>query len=135
MYSLIIYPNDFGGVAFCYPCECGLSIEEIARKDVPTGKPYHIVTGEQVPKDHMFFDAFEADFSDPDGYGIGPQAWFIEQYQIEIARINSEPSPIRTEEQTEDDYTLFMSKWEEFKTSRIEQLNKQIVTQQLEMQA
>ena len=34
----IIYPNDEGGVAVITPApECGLSIEEIARKDVPAG--------------------------------------------------------------------------------------------------
>lgn len=80
MNKLIIFPNDSGGVVFCYPApECGLPVEEIARKDVPVGKPYLIVSDELVPKDHTFFDAFEADFSSPDGYGIGPDAWFAEQ--------------------------------------------------------
>ena len=77
MNSIIIFPNDNGNVTFVYPApECGLSIEEIAQKDVPAGKPYLFVPDEQVPKDHTFFDAFEADFSNPDGYGIGADAWF-----------------------------------------------------------
>lgn len=79
MNSLIIFPNDNGGVVFCYPAECGLTIQEIARKDVPEGKPFLIVPDEQVPKDHTFFEAFEADFSNPHGYGIGADAWFAEQ--------------------------------------------------------
>lgn len=85
MNSIIIYPNDNGSVVFCYPAlNCGLTIEEIARKDVPAGKPYLIVPDEQVPKDHTFFNAFEADFSNPDGYGIGHDAWFAEQPKQEV---------------------------------------------------
>ena len=40
MNSRIIYPTDDGGVAVIIPAaECGLTIEEIAAKDVPAGKP------------------------------------------------------------------------------------------------
>ena len=43
MNQRIIYPTD-DGVAIIVPAaECGLTIEEIAAKDVPTGKPYKIV--------------------------------------------------------------------------------------------
>ena len=85
MSSIIIFPNDDGSVSFGYPCECGLTIEEIARKDVPAGKPFLIVPYDQVPKDHTFFAAFEADFSNPHGYGIGHEAWFAEQAAKEQA--------------------------------------------------
>lgn len=94
MNEIVIFPNGQGGVTFVYPApQCGLSIEEIARKDVPAGKPYLIVLDELVPKDHTFFNAFEADFSSPHGHGIGANAWFIEQYQAEIAAINAETGP------------------------------------------
>jgi len=79
MNQVIVYPNPSGGVAFCYPSPCGLSAMEIARKDVPVGVPFLLVPADQVPTDHTFFAAFEADFSSPDGYGIGPEAWFAEQ--------------------------------------------------------
>lgn len=80
MNQLIVFPNDNGGVVFCYPSSnCGLSVEEIARKDVPAGKPYLLVSEDQVPTDHTFFEAFEAEFTNPDGYGIGHEAWFAEQ--------------------------------------------------------
>jgi len=73
----IIYPNDEGGVSVIIPApECGLTIEEIAAKDVPAGKPYHIVDLCQLPQDAIFFNAWEADFSNPDGQGIGHEAWF-----------------------------------------------------------
>ena len=43
MNKRIIYPTDEGGVAVIVPADCGKTIEEIAAKDVPAGKPYKIV--------------------------------------------------------------------------------------------
>lgn len=83
--SIIIYPHEAGGVCLCYPSDCGIPVEEIARKDVPAGLPYLLATRDQVPTDHTFFGAFEADFSNPDGYGIGAEAWFAEQATKEQA--------------------------------------------------
>lgn len=80
MTQVIIFPNDDGWLSVVNPApECELSIEEIARKDVPAGKPYHIINANQLPQEHMFFEAWEADFSNPDGQGIGHDAWFAEQ--------------------------------------------------------
>jgi hypothetical protein len=59
MNQRIIYPNDFGGVSIIVPADCGLTIEEIAAKDVPAGKPYKIVNVEDVPSDRTFRDAWE----------------------------------------------------------------------------
>jgi len=56
----IIYPNDNGGVVILIPApECGLTIEEIAAKDVPVGKPYKIINAEDQPTDRTFRDAWE----------------------------------------------------------------------------
>jgi len=56
----IIYPSDDGGVVLVSPApECGLTIEQIAQKDVPAGKPYQIVDEEDLPSDHTFFNAWE----------------------------------------------------------------------------
>ena len=55
----IIYPNDDGGVSIIIPSDnCGLSVEEIARKDVPTGKAYQIVDVADVPSDRSFRNAW-----------------------------------------------------------------------------
>jgi hypothetical protein len=59
MNQRIIYPNDFGGISIIVPADCGLTIEEIAAKDVPAGKPYKIVNVEDVPSDRTFRDAWE----------------------------------------------------------------------------
>jgi hypothetical protein len=80
MNKVIIYPNDEGWLSVVSPApECGIPIEEIARKDVPAGKPYYIIDASLLPQDSIFFNAWEADFSNPDGQGIGHDAWFAEQ--------------------------------------------------------
>lgn len=56
----IIYPTDDGGVAVIVPApNSGLTIEEIAAKDVPTGKDYQIVDVADVPSDRTFRNAWE----------------------------------------------------------------------------
>lgn len=55
----IIYPTDDGGVAIIVPAlNCGLTIEQIAAKDVPAGKPYQIVNVEDIPEDRTFRNAW-----------------------------------------------------------------------------
>ena len=39
----IIYKNADGTIAIIIPADCGLTIEQIAQKDVPTGLKYKIV--------------------------------------------------------------------------------------------
>ena len=58
MNSRIIYPTD-DGVAIIIPADCGLTIEEIAAKDVPQGKPYKIVDTSDIPSDRTFRNAWE----------------------------------------------------------------------------
>ena len=59
MNKRIIYPTDEGGVAVIIPADCGLTIEEIAAKDVPAGKPYKIIEVSEVPSDRTFRNAWE----------------------------------------------------------------------------
>lgn len=60
MNQRIIYPTDDGGVAVIIPAtECGLTIEEIAAKDVPEGKPYKIVDVTDIPTDRTLRNAWE----------------------------------------------------------------------------
>ena len=59
MNSRIIYPTDDGGVAIIIPSDCGLTIEQIAAKAVPTGKPYKIVDASDIPTDRTFRNAWE----------------------------------------------------------------------------
>lgn len=60
MNQRIIYKTDDGGVAVIIPAaECGLTIEEIAAKDVPAGKPFKIVDASDIPEDRTFRNAWE----------------------------------------------------------------------------
>jgi hypothetical protein len=60
MNKRIIYQNDDGGVSIIVPApECGLTIEEIAAKDVPAGKEFKIVDVSDIPEDRTFRSAWE----------------------------------------------------------------------------
>ncbi len=76
--SKILYPNPNGGVSVIIPTG-ELPIEDVCQKDVPAGVPYLIVEDDAIPSDRTFRNAWEADFSNPDGYGIGADAWFAQQ--------------------------------------------------------
>ena len=56
----IIYQTADGGGAIIVPsAECGLTIEQIAQKDVPAGKAYKIVDVADIPTDRTFRNAWE----------------------------------------------------------------------------
>lgn len=60
----IIYPTDDGGVAVIIPApewlaQEGNTIETLAEKDVPAGKPYKIVDVADIPEDRTFRNAWE----------------------------------------------------------------------------
>jgi len=62
MNQRIIYPNDDGGVSIIIPTPEYLethTIEELAAKDVPAGKPYKIVDVADIPTDRTFRNAWE----------------------------------------------------------------------------
>ena len=58
MNKRIVYQNDEGGISIIVPADCGLTIEEIAAKDVPAGKEYHIVDVSEIPTDRTFRNAW-----------------------------------------------------------------------------
>lgn len=62
MTKRIIYPTDDGGVAVIIPAPEYLlenSIEDLAAKDLPAGKPYKIVDTTDIPTDRTFRNAWE----------------------------------------------------------------------------
>jgi len=57
----IIYNQDNGVVAVIIPSPEALetmTIEEIAAKDVPAGKPYQIIDASELPSDRTFRGAW-----------------------------------------------------------------------------
>ena len=70
MNQRIIYQNEAGGVVIIIPADCGLTIEQIAAKDVPTGKPYKIVDVAEIPTDRQWRNEWTVDEADlTDGAG------------------------------------------------------------------
>jgi hypothetical protein len=62
MTKRIIYPTDNGGVAVIVSSPEYLetyTIEELAAKDVPKGKPFKIVDVSDIPTDRTFRNAWE----------------------------------------------------------------------------
>ena len=59
MNQRILYETDEGGVAVIVPADCGLTIEEIAIKDVPAGKAFKIVDVSEIPSERLFRSAWE----------------------------------------------------------------------------
>lgn len=71
MNKRIIYKNTDGGVAVIIPApDSGLTVEEIAAKDVPTGLAYKIVGVADIPEDRTARDLWDVDAADlTDGVG------------------------------------------------------------------
>jgi hypothetical protein len=64
MSQVIVFENENGGVAVCYPSQEALqimSIYQIAKKDVPEGKDFWIIDSSILPSDNLFFNAWELD--------------------------------------------------------------------------
>ena len=66
----IIYKNGDGTISIIIPTDCGLTVEQIAQKDVPTGLNYKIVNTSEISSDRTFRNAWTIDDSElTDGVG------------------------------------------------------------------
>ena len=66
----VVFQNGRGGVCVLIPMDCGLSIEEIAAKDVPPGKPYKIVDASEIPEDRTARENWFVDEAGSGGMAI-----------------------------------------------------------------
>ena len=58
----ILFKNKKGGVSIITPSpEWKGTMDELAKKDVPTGKKYKIVDVSEIPSDRSFRNAWEVD--------------------------------------------------------------------------
>lgn len=60
----IIYKNESGGVSIVTPNNHYTTLDELqqlAKKDVPTGLPYKIVEDSEIPTDRTFRNAWTVD--------------------------------------------------------------------------
>tara|TARA_S200002703_G_scaffold5354_1_gene6262 strand:- start:80 stop:295 length:216 start_codon:yes stop_codon:yes gene_type:complete len=66
----IIYKNTDGSISIIIPANCGLTVEQIAKKDVPTGLKYKIVNVSEISSDRTYRDAWTIDDAElTDGVG------------------------------------------------------------------
>jgi hypothetical protein len=77
--TVVVFPlmNSEAMLAVLSPSTtCGLTLEEIALKDVPEGIPFKYMDAALLPEDQTFRNAWEVDFTTPDGVGAGAVKWF-----------------------------------------------------------
>lgn len=123
MNNLIFHPFPDGGVGIIMPTG-ELPLEEVCLKDVPADTPYLIGTLENLPSDRHFRGAWEADFIEPHGYGIGSDAWFAsDRPQNLLKSANSETfnSEIQI---TSKKITINMPKAKEIHRNKIRKVRK-----------
>jgi hypothetical protein len=83
MNQRIVYQNTDGSIAIITPApECGLTIEQIALKDVPFGKPFKIINASDLPSDRASRNAWTVNvvyLTDGVGadYGVGSNKPFV----------------------------------------------------------
>lgn len=66
----IIYKNTDGSIGIIIPANCGLTVEQIAQKDVPKGLSYKIVNVSDISSDRTFRNAWTIDDAElTDGVG------------------------------------------------------------------
>lgn len=85
MNERIIYKNDDGVASVVIPADCGLTVQQIAEKDVPTGKPFAIVDATDIPADRSQRGAWDVDetlLTNGVGadYGVGSKWQVVEVY-------------------------------------------------------
>ena len=69
MTKRILFQNLDGGISVITPSG-ELSVEETAKKDVPTGVKYKIIDSSDLPQERDFRNAWEYDFTNSfDGVG------------------------------------------------------------------
>lgn len=68
MYRIIYFSNN--QLHIIVP-NSNIDLNTLAKKYVPKNTAYKIIPINEIPSDRAFRDAWQYDFSDPDGYGQG----------------------------------------------------------------
>lgn len=70
----VVFQNDGGGVSVIVPphdADCDLTLQQIAERSVPSGRPYKIVDVADIPTDRTDRAAWTVNVADlTDGVGI-----------------------------------------------------------------
>lgn len=74
----IVFEKEDGGVGVIQPVLApGTTALDVAKKDVPVGRPFLLIDGHDIPTAPIYAEAWEVDFSEPDGVGLGPHGWML----------------------------------------------------------
>lgn len=87
--QVVIFLNATGKLSVVFPMS-DFPVAEVAKKDVPAGVSYLIVDQSALPPDWEFSDAWTADFSKPDGVGMGHDAWAAQYNDPESLEMRDE---------------------------------------------
>lgn len=88
-----LFPQTNGEIAIIF-LQDGDDYHQVCLRCTPYNTPYLIVEDSDLPADWSTSAAWEADFSQPNGIGMGPQRWFIAQAAAVIADPESTPEQI-----------------------------------------
>jgi hypothetical protein len=74
----IVFEKEDGEVGLIQPILApGTTALDVAQKDVPVGKPFLLIDGNDMPTAPIYHPAWEVDFSNPDGHGLGHDGWML----------------------------------------------------------
>ena len=65
MKKVILFLNDLNDISIVFPTG-ELAIEDVAKKDIPKGKPFKYINFNSLPPN---LDDVQKDFTNPDGFG------------------------------------------------------------------
>ena len=65
MKKVILFLNDLNTISIVFPTG-ELAIEDVAKKDIPKGKPFKYINFNSLPPN---LDDVQEDFTNPDGFG------------------------------------------------------------------
>lgn len=114
--------------------DSGLTLEEIAAKDVPAGVKYVVLDDAEFP-DPTFAKAWELTIVSADGVGTGHDVWFLNKYQGDLDAWQSQLPPSREEsfDMNDEQYSQAVAQFNAIKKANIDELQKLIANHQAEI--
>jgi hypothetical protein len=103
-----LYPEANGEIAIIF-LKDGDDFDSVCQRCTPYNTPYLIVEDSDLPEDWSTSAAWDADFSTPDGIGMGPQRWLIAQAQATIAALEALPEPAQIEGVSDEDHAAVVA--------------------------
>lgn len=91
--KVILYDDGDGGVGMISPCDPSRPIHDIALQAVPEGRDFLIVDQADLPENLDYRDAWQADFSDADGQGLGHEKYRLRQQELNAAWLYRKATP------------------------------------------